>query len=155
MVKLNKEFFTKTLIPRVFKATLLGSITFLISYYLPTIILSKDILPFEYETAILDFGLIFVFFVVVGQLFSGTVIGCGIGIARALIIMIYFFSVSDGGIFNIELPIDEGIINLTVNISIILLMIISVNLLDIVKNILSAINIIGEKSTKINVNEIG
>jgi hypothetical protein len=92
---------------------------------------------------------------VVGQLFSGTVIGCGVGIARALIIMIYFFSVSDGGIFNIELPIDESIINLTVDISIILLMIVSVNLLDIVKNILEAINIIGEKSTKINVNEFG
>ena len=84
-----------------------------------------------------------------GQLFSGTIYGCGFGIARALVIITYFFSVADGGIFSLILPITEVAIKLTVDISTILLMIISVSLFDIAKNLLEAINILAQKSTKI------
>ena len=154
MVELNAKFITKTVIPRVLKATVWGSITFLIVYYLPKMILSSDLLPIEYNTILIDFALISVFFVVVGQLFSGTIIGCGFGIARALVIITYFFTVADNGIFSMKLPIEEAVINLTVDISIILIMIISVNLFDIAKNIFEAITILSEKTTKTTIYEL-
>jgi len=91
-----------------------------------------------------------VFFAVVGQLFSGTVIGCGFGIAKALVIIALFFVISEGGVFSITLPISEVTVNLTLDISTILLMIISVNLLSIAKNLFEAISILNEASNRID-----
>jgi hypothetical protein len=110
----------------------------------------QSILPFDYSAQLLEFAVISVFFAVVGQLFSGTVIGCGFGIARALVIIAFFFVVSEGGVFSITLPISEITVNLTLDISILLLMIISVNLFDIAKNLLEAIILLTEKSTRID-----
>lgn len=149
MIEVNKKLNFRSVLPRIIKATIYGSITYFIFYYLPTVILSTGLLPLDYGTTLMDFTLISVFFVVMGQLFSGTIYGCGFGIARALVIITYFFSVADGGIFSLILPITEVAIKLTVDISTILLMIISVSLFDIAKNLLEAINILAQKSTKI------
>jgi len=109
-----------------------------------------DILPLDYSTLLINFATIVVFFAVVGQLFSGTIIGCGFGIAKAIVIIAYFFAVSDGGVFSVTLPISELTVNLAVDISILLLMIISVNLFNIAKNLLEAITLLTEKSTDID-----
>ena len=151
MAELNANLIMKTVIPRVFKATVWGSATFLVVYYLPMMLIPTDFLPLDYTTTLFDFTLISVFFVVVRQLLSGTIIGCGFGIARALVISVYFFTVADGGIFSLSLPITEVMINFTFDISIILLMIVSVNLFDIAKNILEAITILTDKTTEIDV----
>jgi len=154
MAELNAKFVTKTVLPRVLKATVWGTFTFVMVYYLPLMLIPKDIpqniIPFDYTAQLLDFAMISIFFAVVGQLFSGTVIGCGFGIARAIVIIAYFFVVSDGGIFSVTLPISEITVNLTLDITIILLMIVSVNLLSIAKNLLEAITILTEKSTNID-----
>ena len=150
MVKIDAKFVMKTVLPRVIKAAIWGTISFLIVYYLPQMLLSSDMVPIDYPTALFDYGLITVFFVVMGQLFSGTIFGCGFGIAKALAIMVYFFSVADGGIFSASLPVTEIMINVTFDISVILVMIISVNLFDIAKNILEAISILTDQTTKID-----
>jgi hypothetical protein len=141
----NSKSIKKNIFPNILKALLWGSITFILVYNLPLMILSADLIPNEFGNTLLDFALISVFFVVIGQLFSGTIIGCGIGIARALVIITYFFTVANGGVFSIELPVQEVVANLTVDLSIILLMITSVNMFDIVKNILEAISILNNK----------
>jgi hypothetical protein len=154
MAELNAKFVMKTVLPRVLKAAVWGTFTFVIVYYLPLMLIPRDIpqsiLPFDYTTQLLDFAVISVFFAVVGQLFSGTVIGCGFGIARALVIIAFFFVVSEGGVFSVTLPISEVTVNLTLDISILLLMIVSVNLLSIAKNLFEAISLLTEKSTEIN-----
>ena len=150
MAELNAKLILKKAIPRVLKATVWGSLTFLIVYYLPMMLYPTDILPFDYATQLIQFATIAVFFAVVGQLFSGTIIGCGFGIARALVIIAYFFAVSDGGVFRVTLPVSEVTVNLAVDISILLLMIVSVNLLSIAKNLLEAITLLTEKSTDID-----
>ena len=150
MAELNAKLILKKAIPRVLKATVWGSLTFLIVYYVPMMLYPTDILPFDYATQLIQFAAIAVFFAVVGQLFSGTIIGCGFGIARALVIIAYFFAVSDGGVFSVTLPISEVTVNLTLDISILLLMIVSVNLLSIAKNLLEAITLLTEKSTDID-----
>lgn len=154
MAELNAKFVMKTVLPRVLKAAVWGTFTFVMVYYLPLMLIPRDIpqsiLPFDYTAQLLDFAVISVFFAVVGQLFSGTVIGCGFGIARALVIIAFFFVVSEGGVFSVTLPISEVTVNLTLDISILLLMIVSVNLLSIAKNLFEAIGLLTEKSTEIN-----
>ena len=150
MAEFNAKLILKTVVPRVLKATVWGSLTFLIVYYLPMMLYPTDLLPVDYATTLFDFAIISVFFTVVGQLFSGTIIGCGFGIAKAIVIIAYFFGVSEGGVFSVTLPISEVTVNLSVDISIFLLMLVSVNLFAIAKNLLEAITILTEKSTEIN-----
>ena len=154
MAELNAKLILKTVVPRVLKAAVWGSLTFLIVYYLPMMLYPQDLLPIDYTTTLFDFAMISIFFVVAGQLFSGTIIGCGFGIARALVIIAYFFMISDGGIFSVTLPISEVTVNLAVDISIFLLMVVSVNLFAIAKNLLEAITILTEKSTEINFTQV-
>ena len=150
MAELNVNLIMKTVIPRVLKATVWGSVTFFIVYYLPMLIFPQDLLPIEYITPLADFAMISVFFAVVGQLFSGSIIGCGFGVAKALVLITYFFSISEGGIFSLTIPVTEIMINVSVDISIVLLMIVSVNLFGIVKNLLKAITILNKKTTGID-----
>jgi hypothetical protein len=154
MAELGSNFVTKTVLPRVLKAAVWGTFTFVMVYYLPLMLIPQDIpknmLPFDYTAQLLNFAVISVFFAVAGQLFSGTVIGCGFGIARALVIIAYFFVVSEGGVFSITLPISEVTVNVTLDISTLLLMIVSVNLLSIAKNLFEAISLLTEKSTSID-----
>lgn len=150
MAEAISKFFLKEAFPRILKATVWGALTFLVVYWLPMMLYPTDMLPLDYATPLFQFATIAVFFAVVGQLFSGTIIGCGFGVAKAIVIIAYFFTVSDGGVFSVTLPISELTVNLAVDISIILLMIVSVNLLNIAKNLLAAIDLLTEKSTNID-----
>ena len=149
MAELNAKLLLKKALPRVLKAAVWGSLTYIFIYYLPLILFPSETLPFDVTPALLEFAVIAVFFAVVGVLFSGTILGYGFGVARALVIIAYFFSVSDSGVFSVTLPVMEVPIHLTVDASIILLMIISLNLLDIVRNLLQAIILLDSKSTAI------
>ena len=152
MAELNSKFIMKEVLPRVAKASVWGALTFVLVYYLPMMLIPQDfpqnLIQFDYRAQLFNFAMISVFFAVVGQLFSKTIIGCGFGIAKAIIIIAYFFMVSEGGIFKLTLPVSEYTLNFTLDISIILLMIVSVNLLGVAKNLLEAINILTEKSTE-------
>lgn len=140
------------LLLRVAKAAIWGILTFILLYFIPIMLLPKDLtqylINFDLRSQLLNFAMISVFFAVVGQLFARTIIGCGFGIAKAIIIIAYFFIVSEGGVFNLAFPTQDYIINFTIDISIILLMIIAVNLLGIAKNLFEAINILNKNSTK-------
>jgi hypothetical protein len=151
MAEAISKLFLKEAFPRVLKAIVWGSVTFLVVYWLPMMLYPTDMLPLDYATPLLQFATIAVFFAVAGQLFSGTVIGCGFGVAKAIVVIAYFFSVSDGGVFSVTLPISELTVNLAVDISVLLLMIVSVNLLNIVKNLLAAIVLLTEKSDNIDI----
>lgn len=154
MVKLDSNFIMKTVLPRVMKAALMGILTILVVYYLPLLLLPNNLpqnmIPFDYRAQLFQFALISVFFAVAGQLFAKTVIGHGFGIVKAIVIIAYFLVVSNGGILSLALPVEGFTLNLTVDITIILLMVIAVNLLGIAKNLLGAINLLTEKSVDID-----
>lgn len=153
MVKLNSRFILKTIVPRILKAAVWGSIIYIVIYYLPLILFPSEILSLNYSSELVSFAVIAVFFAVAGELFSGTILGCGLGVVRAIIVITYFFAVSDRGVIKVTLPVAEVPINFTVDISIILLMIISVSLLDIVRNLLQALSFINEKSAVVDLNK--
>jgi hypothetical protein len=150
MVELSVRLTLKKVLPRVLKAAVWGSLAYILVYYLPLILVPSETLPFDYSTALLNFAIITIFFTVAMMLFSDTIIGYGLGIARALIIIAYFFAVSDSGVLSVTMPIMEVPVKLTVDVSIILLMVISVNLLDIVRNLLKVIVFLTEKSTSVD-----
>jgi len=150
MAEAISKLFMKEAFPRVLKATVWGTVTFLVVYWLPMMLYPRNILPLDYATPLMQFATIAVFFAVAGQLFSGTVIGCGFGVAKAIVVIAYFFAVSDGGVFSVTLPISGLTVNLAVDISILLLMIVSVNLINIAKNLLAAIALLTEKSNNID-----
>ena len=150
MAKLDLSLILKEAVPRILKAVIWGSLTFLIVYYLPMMFYPQELLPIDYVTPLIQFATISVFFAVAGQLFSGTIIGCSFGVARAIVVIAYFFMLSDGGIFSITLPFGEVTVNFALDLTLFLLMIIAVNLLSIAKNILEAISILAENSTEIN-----
>lgn len=150
MVKITSEFILTEVLYRVLKAAIWGSVTFFIVYYLPTMLYPSDLLPSEYLTALTDFAAISVTFTVIGQLLSGTVIGCGFGIARALVIIAFFFMVADGGIFSLTIPVMEMDVHFSIDITTILLMVVSVNLLDIARNLLHAITLLTNKQAEID-----
>ena len=154
MTEINSNFIVKEVLPRVTKAAIWGIVTFIVFYYVPMMLIPQDLpqnlIQFDYQAQLFNFAMISVFFAVTGQIFSKTIYGCGFGIAKAIIIIVYFFMVSEGGIFKLTIPFEEYSINFTLDISIILLMIVSVNLLSIAKNLFEAINILHEKSTTNN-----
>ena len=150
MTELKAKSILKKAFPRVIKATVWGVLTFVVVYWLPMMLYPADMLPFDYATPLFNFAMIVVFFTVVGQLFANTIIGCGFGVAKAIVLIAYFFAVSEGGVFRVTLPISELTVNLTVDISILLLMIVSVNLFNIAKNLLAAIVLLTKKSTNLD-----
>ncbi len=149
MAELNMGLIKKAL-PRVLRAAVWGSLTYILFYYLPLILYPSETLPFDYTTELLQFAIIAVFFAVATTLFSGTILGHGFGIARAIVIIGYFFAVSGNGIVSITLPVMEVPVKLTIDITVILLMVISVNLLDIARNLLQAITLLTDKSSGID-----
>jgi len=154
MVKLSIEWITANIIPRILSATIWGSITILIFYYLPLMLYPHGLLPGEFTSTLTEFAVISVSFTVIGQLLKGTIAGCSFGITRAIILIAFFFTVSDGGFFNITIPLTEVVVNVSVDLTIILLMIVSVNLLDIAKNLLDAINLFWQKPDNVDLDEI-
>jgi hypothetical protein len=150
MAELNTKTILKEVAPRVLKAAIWGSLTFLVVFYLPMMLYPQELIPIDYVTPLIQFATIAVFFAVAGQLFSGTIIGCGFGVGKAIVIIAYFFALTDGGIFSVTLPISDVTVNVAVDVSIFLLMVIAVNLLGIAKNILEAISLLTEKATEIN-----
>ncbi|MCJ7614200.1 hypothetical protein MUO71_05490, partial [Candidatus Bathyarchaeota archaeon] len=93
MAELNSKFIMKEVLPRVAKASVWGALTFVLVYYLPMMLIPQDfpqnLIQFDYRAQLFNFAMISVFFAVVGQLFSKTIIGCGFGIAKAIIIIAY------------------------------------------------------------------
>jgi hypothetical protein len=150
MVELNSRFILKKVVPRVLKAVVWGSLTYVIVYWLPLKLFPSMIIPVDFASEVVSFAIITVFFAVAGALLSGTIFGYGLGVARAIIIIAYFLSISDIGIISVTLPVAEVPLKFIVDISIILLMIISVNLLDLVSNILQALTFLTEKSAAVD-----
>jgi hypothetical protein len=74
MAELNMSLILKKAVPRILKAVIWGSLTFLIVYYLPMMFYPQELLPIDYITPLIQFATIAVFFAVTGQLFSGTII---------------------------------------------------------------------------------
>ncbi len=146
MVKESSEkSLMRKMIPNVFKATVWGIITYILIGYLPTLIFPIDFLPFGYNQLFDLFVGIAVFFAVITNLFSGTIFGYAFSIARALVMIIYFVIVFNGGIIGLTMPMQEFAVSLVVDVKAFLSILVLVYLLGIGKSLLQATNFLAKK----------
>jgi len=141
----SRKGLMKKLIPRVLKAALWGSFTFVYVYFLPRLMFPIELLPLEYSRLFYLFVGIAVFFTVMTKLFSETIFEHAFSIARALIMTIYFIVVLNGGIINLTMPMKETTVNLVVDLKAMLVILILVNLLGIAKSVFQATRFLEEK----------
>ena len=142
----NTKLFVRKILPKAFKAALLAVITYLPMYFLSTLI--SPIKPFFpwYEPLTNIFAAVFIFFLVVGVFSSGTVFQYVFGVARMLALMIFFIYVLNGGIITLTVPIEEASVNIMLDVTVVLAMIILVCLLGIAKNVVQAIDFVSGKA---------
>lgn len=152
----DKKTFVERIMPRVFKAAIMGVITFFLYYMLPTLMFSMfptENLPSEYASFFTEyeqlfyiFAAIIICFAVLIQLASGTIFQHAFSIAKAIILIIYFIYALNGGILTLNVPIKEMTINIVANLTAFLVILISVNLLALAKSMLEAINFLSQKA---------
>jgi hypothetical protein len=146
MVKKGQtQSFARKFVPRIIKAALLVVIT-----YLPMYFLSAFIEPLQsffpwYGSLTNIFAAVFIVFLVAGVFTSGTIYQYVFGVARALITMIFFTYVLNGGIIALAVPIGGATVNIMLDLTVILAMLVLVCLLGIGKNVVQAIAFISAK----------
>ena len=137
--------FARKFVPRIIKAALLVIIT-----YLPLYFLSAFIEPFQsffpwYVPTTNLFAAVFMIFLVVGVFTSGTIFQYVFGVARALVTMIFFIYVFNGGIVALAVPFGGASFDIMVDLRVILAMLVLTCLLGIGKNVVQAIDFVSAK----------
>lgn len=105
-----------------------------------------DLLPLEYNQFFYLFVGIAVFFAVVVKFFSGTILEHTFSIARALILIIYFIAVFNGGIISLTMPMKGTTVNLLVDLKAFLAILILMSLLEIAKSMFQLTNFLAKKA---------
>lgn len=151
----NLKSFLKKIMPNVIKAVLRGFIMFLLTYLLPTLVVEAMLpssspfgMPSEYTTLLYVFSAIVVFFTVVTELFSGTILQHAFSIGRAIVLIVYFIYALNGGIFmsTFQVPGQQQVIHIFADLRAFLAMLIFVNLLGFAKGMLQAISFLSGRA---------
>ena len=148
----------KGIMPRVVKAALKGFIMFLLTYLVPALMMETMMLaelpfgtlPADYMTLFYTFSAVVIFFAVVTELFTGTILQHVFNIGRALILIVYFIYSLNGGIITstFQIPGQQQVIHLFADLRAFLAMLIFVNLLGFAKGMFQAILFLSEKTEK-------
>ena len=141
----HTKTFARKFVPRIIKAALLVVIT-----YLPLYFLSAFIKPFQsffpwYEPLTNLFAAVFTILLVVGVFTSGTIYQYVFGVARALVVMLFFIYALNGGIVTLAVPLEGTTLNVMVDLRVILAMLVLVCLLGIGKNVIQGIDFVSAK----------
>jgi len=141
----NAKTFVRKIVPRVFKATLLVVLTYLPMYFVSALI--RPLQPFFpwYEPLSNIFAATFIIFLVLGVFSSGTIFQYLFGVARTLVLMLFFICVLNGGIVTMALPTGGATINVMLDLTVVLAMLVLACLLGIAKNVIQAIDFMSGK----------
>ena len=151
----NLKSVLKKIIPNVTKAALKGFVMFLLTYLLPTLVVEAMLpstspfgMPSEYTTLLYVFSAIVVFFSVVTELFSGTILQHAFCVGRAIVLIVYFVYALNGGIFmsTFQIPGQQQVIHIFADLRAFLAVLILINLLGFAKGMLQAINFLSGKA---------
>jgi len=139
------------MLPKIIKAAVKGTVWLIFLYVVPTFIFSyvTSALPAgtpnilaDYQQIFGVFAGIFVFFVVASELTSGTIFQHMLNIGRALIFMVFVVLALEGGV----IALDFQNIHIVADLTIYLVMLLTIDLVVLVKNVLQAINFLSEKT---------
>jgi len=135
------------MLPRIAKAIIKGLLWFIFLYVVPMFLISSlsqfapEIFA-RYEQLLPVFVAIILFFVVASELTSGTIFQHALNIGKALILMIFIVYALQGGIISIDI---ENI-HMLADLKVYLIMLLTIDLLGLAKNVLQAINFLSEKT---------
>ncbi len=151
----NLKSVLKKIMSNVTKAALKGFIMFLLTYLLPTLVVEAMVpssspfgIPSEYTTLLYVFSAIVVFFTVVTELFSGTILQHAFCVGRAIVLIVYFVYALNGGIFvsTFQIPGQQQVLRIFANLRAFLALLIFINLLGFAKGMLQAINFLSGRA---------
>ena len=131
--------FSKKMIPKILKASLVAIILYVLLFYIPMLIIPSFI-PSEYESFIDVFAAMIIFFAFVTTLASGTIFQYVFGTARALAFLIFFIQILSSGVVTESF----GTISILVDLRVFIAMLIAIELIDFGKNMFEAINFLAE-----------
>jgi len=142
----NTKLFVRKILPKVFKAAFLAVITYLPMYFLSIVI--SPIKPFFpwYEPLTNIFAAVFIFFLVASVFSSGTVFQYVFGVARMLVLMVFFIYVLNGGIITLTVPVEGAYVSVMLDVTVVLAMLVLTCLLGTAKNVVQAIDFISGKT---------
>jgi hypothetical protein len=151
----EEKTFAERVMPRIFKAAIMGVITFFLYCLLPMLMFSMiptEGLPSEfssyfskYENLVYIFAAIMICFAVAIQLSSGTIFQHAFSIAKAIVLILYFIFALEGGILTLSIPTGGITIGIMADLTTFLAILILVNLLALVKSMFEAINFLSQK----------
>jgi len=95
------------------------------------------------------FAAVYIFFVVAIEFFSKTIFQHVLSVGRELFVILYSLHALGGG----KITTNVGVMQISVDLSIILVMLISISLLGLTKNALQAINFLNEKAENVRVSD--
>lgn len=151
----NLKSVLKKIMSNVTRAALKGFIMFLLTYLLPTLVVEAMVsssspfgMPSEYTTLLYVFSAIVVFFTVVTELFSGTILQHAFCVGRAIVLIVYFVYALNGGIFvsTFQIPGQQQVLRIFANLRAFLALLIFINLLGFAKGMLQAINFLSGRA---------
>ena len=144
----NRQLLWKIL-PRIIKAAyggLLIGAPALVFYFMPGYVERLETFFPASGVYISGYLAMFILFEVVIQLLSGTVYAYAIGMFRALITMMILIYMSNGGVVSQAIPFGPSVIRVTIEFRPLLAISLSLSLLVMFKNIMSAVGFLAEKS---------
>jgi len=142
----DTKAFLRKMMPRVFKAAVLVGIVYLPVYFVSALIRPLQSFFPWYEPLANIFAVIFTIFLVVGVFSSGTVFQYVFGVARTLVLMMFFICALNGGVVTLAVPTEGATTNILVDLRIVLAMLVLVCLLGIGKNVIQAIEFMSSKT---------
>ncbi len=144
--KTDTKTFVRKIVPRILKAAVLVVITYLPLYFISALVRPLQSFFPWYEPLTNIFAAVFIFFLVAGVFSSGTVFQYVFGVARTLVLMIFFICVLNGGIITLALPVEGATVNIMLDLTVVLAMLVLVCLLGIGKNVVQAIDFMSGKT---------
>lgn len=131
----------RRLAPRILKAMLKVALTLVAFFFLSSLLSPFDDFLGGFRMAVDVFFIVFIFFIVIIEVFSGTIFQHLFSIARSLFVLFYLTHLFGQGIFSIAV---EGIL-VTVDLRIIMATIILLSTLSLAKSMLNTVNFLSEK----------
>lgn len=144
--KADTKTFVRKIVPRILKAAVLVVITYLPLYFISALVRPLQSFFPWYEPLTNIFAAVFIFFLVAGVFSSETVFQYVFGVARTLVLMIFFICVLNGGIITLALPVEGATVNIMLDLTVVLAMLVLVCLLGIGKNVVQAIDFMSGKT---------
>ncbi len=154
----------KTILVRVVKAALAGFLAYLTSYLIPKMLLSGVLGLLERSLPVAEipsplallkyFAIITVFYTVAIELTRDTVLEHFFAVGRGLTMLFFFIYASGGGIISFSLPLSSlglggaGQLAFTLDISKVLMVLIGIDILDIGRSVINAVNFLSERAER-------